>query len=134
MTDAKSSDVYKAVSASQERFAFFILAASGSAIAFALIRTERGPIALWMCPVALAIVLWGISFWSGANHILTRHEIFFMNLQLLKVEEGSDPVTGTDPARQKVIGELITEQAGRKNGLFRLWCGSIHWPLLMPAG
>jgi hypothetical protein len=120
MGDDKASDVYKTVSASQERFAFFILAASASAIAFALVRTEGQAMACWMAPVGVAIALWGLSFWAGAEHVLARHEIFFLNLQLLKVEEGTDPVASRDQTKQKIIAEFITEEANRRNKAARM--------------
>jgi hypothetical protein len=119
MSDEKARDVYKVASASQERFAFFILAASASAIAFAIVRTEDQALAPWLIPVGAAIVSWALSFLAGAEHVLARHEVFFLNLQLLRVQEGTDPVAGADLTKQQVIAAFIEEKANRKNGAAR---------------
>jgi hypothetical protein len=71
--------------------------------------------AYWMIPVSAAIGLWGLSFWAGAEHVLARHEIFFLNLQLLKVEEGTDPAAKRDPTKQQIIAEFITGEANERN-------------------
>jgi len=90
-------DVYRSILAWQERFAYFFLAASGSAITFALVRTEGQPPSPWMIPVGLAVICWGASFWLGCEHILSKSKALLRNWKALSIEEGSEPITKAHP-------------------------------------
>lgn len=83
------AEIYKATIATQERFAYFFLAASGSAIAFALLRTEGQIPRVWMLPVCLALVCWGISFYLGCEHLLSRSKVLIANWRVLDMQAGA---------------------------------------------
>lgn len=66
--DDAISDLHKAHQAAQEKYTYFLLAAAGAAIGFAIQKTEGLTLSWWLLPVALATICWGISFHFGCKN------------------------------------------------------------------
>lgn len=106
---AELEEVYRAAQASQERYAYFFLAAAGSAIGFAVVRTEDTAAHGWMVPVGVAVALWGASFYSGCQHLLYRGSNLRANVALLEIRQGRDPEVGTDPRMIEAAASGVME-------------------------
>lgn len=115
----ESLEVYRAINAAQERFNYFFLAASGSAIVFALGRTEGQVVACWMLPVVIAIVLWGVSFFLGSEHLLFKSKIMLINLRSLEIEKGANPTVATNSELKGPALRKLREEADKENAKSR---------------
>lgn len=112
---AFQQETYRTVLARQERFAFFFLAASGSAIGLALAKTDQGPPAVWMMPVGLAVVCWGVSFYLGCEHLLHQVRVVLANFRTLDIEQGTEPITASNPELAQPALERLRANADRDN-------------------
>jgi hypothetical protein len=111
-----SDEIYRAVTAAQERFAFFFLAAAGGSIAFALGRIEGPGFALWMGVAWLAVGAWGASFFYGAHHLLHRTSLLLLNFQRQKVVDGNEPQLQGRPVEvaQAILNEMDKRAKARQ--------------------
>jgi hypothetical protein len=90
-------EVYKQHRASQEKYTYFLLAAAGAAIGFAVTQTKDLSLGYSQLPLAVAVVLWGFSFYFGCRHITHVECVLYSNAALLKAKAGNDPRAGTNP-------------------------------------
>lgn len=110
MSDDKELEVFRHVRAAQERFTYFFLTAAGSAVVFAILRTELSPFSWSLWPLLLALLLWGLSFLFGSKYLLSKISTLINNLILLQVAAGTDPLVGTDPIRQKFASDALQKE------------------------
>ena len=82
-------EVYRAFSGGQERHAYFMMAAAGAAIAFAVTQTEGGSWNLLSFAWIGAIGCWGLSFYFGERHMAYVRSNQFANFNLLRAREQS---------------------------------------------
>jgi hypothetical protein len=108
-------EIYRTILAGQERFAYFFLAASGSAIAFAFIRTDGHSPACWMLPIAVAVLCWGLSFYRGCEHLLFQRKVLLANWKTLNIQGGMEPLTSGDPTLAASALERLRENADKDN-------------------
>ena len=101
-----AADLRKEVLSAQERFNYFFLTLNGSAITFALVRTESQHPAIWMIPVAVAIACWGAGFYFGCEHLLLKIKIILGNLQYLTIKGGAK----SNPAAKFETAETAMQQ------------------------
>jgi hypothetical protein len=75
----------------QDKYAYFLLAAAASAVAFAIQKTE-GHILDWsMAPVGLAVMCWGSSFYCGCKAVEWIQTSLYANYSLLQLGRGVHP-------------------------------------------
>jgi len=127
MSYESEREVYKALRTGQEKYNYFLLAAAGAAIGFALTQTQNTLISWSKLPLALGVLCWGISFFCGCRHAAYVNAILYANGDLLKVEDGRHPSVGMHPQmmaaasggiRQAIEGN--SERASRyAHGQFR---------------
>ena len=111
-SDGVRRELYQRILATQERFAYFFLAASGSAIAFALVRTEDQPPARWMLPVGVALVCWGVSFTSVSGRAPpVQGEVLLGNWKSLDVQQGTERITASNPSLVEPALERLRTKA-----------------------
>src|SRR6266545_1700325 len=67
--ERQSRELWIKVLALQERFSYFVLAASGSAAVFAVVKTGDEPRGCWILPAMVAVLTWGVSFFLSAWHL-----------------------------------------------------------------
>src|SRR5262249_11667135 len=103
----------RAILALQERFAYFFLAASGSAIAFAIVRTEGLPVASWMIPIGVAVLCWGLSFWQGCELLRSKTSTLLRNWKSLEIRNGGEPITTTNPELAAPARERLASDAAQ---------------------
>lgn len=125
------ADIYKQLNESQDKFAYFSLAVAASAIAYALQKTEGKTIEWSLLPLALSVLSWLISFYLGCAWLKNKSHVLFLNYQLIEVQEGTHPMSGTNPQMQQIgietlskIMNDISEKSGRtlrRHFTFLVW-------------
>lgn len=83
--------LHKAHSDSQDKYTYFLLAAAGAAIGFAVQKTEGLAMSWWLLPVAAATLLWGASFFFGCKNIDWVQRSLSANFSLLQLKSGTHP-------------------------------------------
>lgn len=87
--DDKITELHKRHAAAQEKYTYFVLAASGASIAFAVQKTEGLPLSWWLIPVGLAVLSWAASFWLGVRAIDLVQALTGANYGLLQLAQGT---------------------------------------------
>ena len=91
-------ELWRAHRAMQEKHTYFLLAAAGACIGFALTQSKDMALSASMYPLGAALALWGVSFLLGCRHIEGALSITFANIGLLKMRSGRDPLAGQNPS------------------------------------
>lgn len=125
MSTTKSiDDLRKAHSTGQEKYTYFLLAAAGAAIGFAVQKTEGQLLSWWLLPVALATVCWGISFYFGCKNLDRVHAAIGANVTLLQLRQGSHPEQPPHPDHSLAAAtgvERAMERSIDRASLFSVW-------------
>ena len=69
MSNSHAIELYKQLSVAQDKYIYFLLAASASAIGFAMTQTKAEALSLVHIPLGLSVLGWVISFYSGLKVI-----------------------------------------------------------------
>lgn len=97
----------------QDKYSYFLLAAAGTAIGWALTRTENRALSSSMTALGIAVVCWGGSFWCGCRKLVYVDSFLYSNLELLAIESGTHPEVGADHRMVAAASE------GARRGLAR---------------
>ncbi|UPL20206.1 hypothetical protein [Alcaligenes faecalis] len=84
MIEARIFDTHKTVSEMRQKYVYFLLAAVGACIGFAVTQTSRLPLSIWSIPLAPALILWGASFLLGCRYIEQRANVITIRALLLE--------------------------------------------------
>jgi hypothetical protein len=109
MASEQQIEVYRQHRAAQDKYVYFLLAAAGAAIALAVNQTHGSKLSWSQVPLALAVLLWGFSFFFGCRHLNYVASTLFANAALLRVQAGEHPLAGTHPQRIAAASEDIRE-------------------------
>jgi hypothetical protein len=107
MSDNYILETYRQLRISQDKYTYFMLAASGSAIAYALNRAQDRLLSWLMLPWGMALLFWALSFYFGCKHLAYVSSTLYANIELLKVERGEHPDTGMHPQLMSAASEGI---------------------------
>ena len=134
--DEARRDSYRALLDTQRKYTYFLLAAAGAALAFALNQTQGVGFSWSQIPLAIAVLCWGLSFLSGCRYVHYLGSTLYDNCMLGQVLSGQDPDLGAHPQLVHAASERIrqriksnSETAGRiGKGQFRwLVCGGLFY-------
>lgn len=89
MPDDTELELFRTIAAAQDKYTYFMLAATGAALGFALTQTRDAAWALDLIPLAAAAACWVASFYCGSRNILLRNATLFANINLLQVSRGA---------------------------------------------
>jgi hypothetical protein len=121
MSDESMREIYRQLRISQDKYSYFILAAAGAAIAFAINQTQGFAISCSQIPLALAVICWGLSFFFGCRQLAYVSSTLYANAELLKVESGKHEQVGDHPqlmaAASEGIRQAIEDNSNRANRL-----------------
>ena len=109
MASSSQGELFKVLRESQSKYTYFLLAAVGAGIGFALTQTQNDPLSLTHIPLGLAIISWGASFYCGCKHLSYVHSNLFANFDLLKMQAGTHPEVGRDPNKMHIAKEVMIE-------------------------
>jgi len=99
MTDGAELEIYRALREAQNKYAYFLLAAVGGAIALALNQTKGAALNWFQLPLGAAVLAWGLSFFFGCRHLAYVSSTLYSNAQMFRTERGQHPDVGADPQR-----------------------------------
>ncbi|MDB5177462.1 MAG: hypothetical protein JWN75_1130 [Candidatus Saccharibacteria bacterium] len=118
------SDLHKAHQNGQEKYTYFLLAAAGTAIGFAVQKTEGLRLSWWLLPVALATLCWSASFYFGCKNLDWVSTSIRANFSLLQLKQGSHP---EQPPHPQLVDAAISgvssalETNINKAGFYARW-------------
>ena len=98
MGDDAEVEVYRALREAQNRYSYFLLAAGGAAIGLAVNQTQTAALSWSQVPLAVAVVLWGLSFYFGCRHLAYMGSSLYANFAIFQIEHGAYPGVGAHPS------------------------------------
>lgn len=114
-------EVYRQFRLTQDKYVYFLLAAAGAAIGFAVNQTHDSVLSRSQLPLGAAVLCWGLSFFFGCRHLAYVGSTLYANAELLKVESGQHPEVGRHPqlmaAASEGIRSAIEDNSNRANRL-----------------
>ena len=113
-------DIYKATREGQDKYTYFLLAAAGAAIAFAVTQSATATLSWSKLALGLAVLSWAMSFYAGCRQIVDVTNVMRANYDLLRVEEGLHPQFPNHPQVVEVLTEATQEMAD-KTGRWGAW-------------
>lgn len=123
MADDKETELWRVHRAAQEKHTYFLLAAAGACIGYALTQAKDLRLEWMHVALAGALLSWALSFLFGCRHIDRAQAVTSINIGLIKVQAGRDPRAGKDPNLiaygQQVFGELLSTQQSKASRAFR---------------
>lgn len=90
-------ELYRQVRSSQDKYVYFLLAAVGAAIGFALNQTQGMSLVLSQIPLGISVLTWGLSFFFGCFHLEYASATLFTNFEMVKIKNGNHPEVGSHP-------------------------------------
>lgn len=115
MATESERDVYRALRDVQTRYAYFLLAAAGAAIALALQETQSSALSWSQLPLAAAVAAWALSFFFGCRHLTYVSFTLYANFVFLQMESGTHSATvGEHPLAVAAASARIKEAADDK--------------------
>lgn len=110
-------EVYRQHVVALQKYTYFLLAAVGACVGFALTQTNEAELSVMQIPLALALTGWGLSFWWGCAHLKLVQATLYTNAGLIRLQSGKDPVAGRNAALMmqgdSVIREIGEDQSQR---------------------
>ncbi len=100
MPDDTELELFRTIAAAQDKYTYFMLAATGAALGFALTQTRDAAWVLDLIPLAMAAACWVASFYCGSRNILLRSATLFANINLLQVNRGARGIALPNPAER----------------------------------
>ena len=114
--------MYKLFIEKQQKFVYYLLSISSTAIGFSIYSTMDKKIDWYFLPLGIALILWAASIFSGLRFIQYTLANLYVNFELLKSREKLDPYNQAKAdALHEVIGgnsEKTTKLQNIQNNLF----------------
>ena len=117
-------EVYRQHVTAQQKYAYFLLAAVGACVGFALTQTKDAILDTTQLPLAMALFGWGLSFWCGCMHLKGLQTVLYANMALIRTQSGREPPVGHNQALISYSENIIREIAvahGNRSAKASLW-------------
>jgi hypothetical protein len=88
MANQDLMEIHRQHSTGQDKYTYFLLAVTASAVAFAVQKTSGLKITYSLFPLAFAVLLWGVSFFFGCKNLLWVSASISANYSLLQLHKG----------------------------------------------
>jgi hypothetical protein len=108
----------------QDKYTYFLLAVSASAIAFAVQKTEGLQLSTDLCLVGGAVLVWGLSFYCGCQNLVWVQTSLYANFSLVQLQTGTHP---QQPEHPQLVAAAVdgvrsaTESNISKAQLHAIW-------------
>ena len=109
MLDDQMKQIHRQLRTSQDKYTYFLLAVSASAIALSVQVTKGYILSVVLIPLGLAVFCWGISFYLGCKNVHYLNSTMYANLEYLKVQSGVHPVIGRTTEYRQAAAEGIRD-------------------------
>lgn len=126
-------EVFRNITASQEKYDYFLMSVAGAAIAFAIHRTTGNALNRPMVLLGFAVFLWATSFLAGIrrrNYIASN---LFANFELLKVQSGTHPEIGNHPVKIAAAEKGINNACEYNTKRAEFWANVQLYSLIIGA-
>jgi hypothetical protein len=109
--------------ADRDKYAYFLMAAAGSCLAFAVQKTEGVMISIRLMPLAISAAFWILSFYFGCGQLRSAQDLKYANHVYLEAREQND-AQGVLITRQRIL-DVNAEWNSHARRQFRLlvWGG-----------
>lgn len=91
MVDEQLIEIHRQHRTGQDKYSYFLLAVTASAVAFAVKNTDGLKITYSLIPLGAAVLLWCVSFYFGVKNLLWVQTSIFANYSLLQLQKGVHP-------------------------------------------
>ena len=91
MGDNELLNLHSRHTESYNKYTYFLLAVTASAVAFAIQKTDNSPFSWSLLPLGISVVLWGASFACGTKNLILVHTALGANYGLLQLKKGVHP-------------------------------------------
>jgi hypothetical protein len=91
MADNDLMELHRQHRTGKDKYTYFLLAVTASAVAFAIQKTDGSKITYSLLPLGAAVLLWGLSFYFGVKDLLWVQTSIFANYNLLQLQKGVHP-------------------------------------------
>jgi hypothetical protein len=85
MSNPTELELHKQFTNSNDKFIYFILATTASAIGFAITQTKNEALNIFHIPLGIALLLWLSSFYFGLKNIEALNTLTKMNLKYIQI-------------------------------------------------
>jgi hypothetical protein len=109
MNDENLREIYRTLQKSQDKYIYFILAATIASIGFTITQTQNTIVSLSLIPLGISILCWGFSFFFGCRNREYYNSILYANYELLRVQLGEYPEIGSHPQKIQAASEGIMQ-------------------------
>lgn len=108
----------------QNKYAYFLLAVAASAIALTVQQTQHAGLRWQQIPLAVAVCLWGASFYAGCLNRLSAQRALAINFDIVLMQGNRHPsIDSTGPNWQQVNREWGAEnKRGQATGKVQFRC------------
>ncbi len=105
MADNELLEIHKQHRSGQDKYTYFLLAVTASAVAFAVQKTSGLSLSWSMLPLGFAVLLWGISFYFGCKNLIWVQTSISANHSLLQLQKG---VHSEQPDHPQLLAAAIS--------------------------
>lgn len=102
-------ELHQQLNTTVHKYTYFLLAVSAAAVAYAIKLTTGSILSYSMLPLGLAILNWGLSFYSGCRQLNYVHSYIFTNFELLKIKGGVHEDVGNHPQMIEEVSKGIRD-------------------------
>ena len=117
MSDEDSRQIHNQLRAAQDKYVYFLLAVSASAIAFTAQITKESVFSYNLIPLGFAVIVWSLSFYCGCRNIQYTNSNLFANFDLIKVEAGKHPEVPNNQMYMQAASDGIKQAMTSNNGI-----------------
>lgn len=120
-------ELHRALHDSHNQFVYFLLGAVGAAIALAVNQTRGLELSWSQVPLAVAVILWGLSFFFGCRNRMWASLSLNTNARLYEVADGRSEIVGSHPENIdqgiRVVRESFERQSDKAKRAYALQFG-----------
>ncbi|MBU0699892.1 hypothetical protein KKE26_01120 [bacterium] len=124
MADEALTEIHRQHRTGQDKYTYFLLAVTASAVAFTVQKTDGLKITYSLLPLGVAILLWGLSFYFGIKNLLWVQTSIYANYSLLQLQKGVYPEQPDHPqmleAAIRGVRSAIESNVG-KSQFYGVW-------------
>lgn len=91
MPSESMQELWRQHRAGQDKYTYFLLAVSASAVAFAVQKTEGLKVSSDLYLAGAAALCWGLSFYCGCKNLLWVQSSLYANFNLVQLQGGVHP-------------------------------------------
>jgi hypothetical protein len=134
MADDIHTTIYNAHIEGRGKYIYFLLAAAGGCIAFAVNQTRTATLAWSQAPLGVAVLCWCFSFCFGCLHLQKISAMLYDNMNLIRIERGQHPIVGRDPGTMSRASGQLRRGMGRLSDRAALYVQWQFYMLIAGAG